>query len=186
MTLPPQQRNRRIFITGFMASGKSTLGPILANSLGFDFLDLDAAIAAQEGKSIREIFGGKGERYFRRREREILTALGGREGIVVSLGGGTLSDPDTLSLIMSSGILVYLKVPPEEIIRRLRHKTDRPMVLGVDGERLDEGHLRERVGVLLASREPLYALADLTIEADQVRLGLTVDRLVRLLTPLLR
>lgn len=186
MTAPAEHRNRRIYLTGFMGSGKSTLGPILANVLGFEFVDLDTAIAAREGKSVREIFRDQGEPYFRTKERETIAELSLRDGLIVSLGGGTLTDQDCLAIIKSTGILVYLKVPVEEIVRRLRNKTDRPMVLGPDGERLNEEELRQRILQLLAQREPLYANADLTIFADQVRLGLTVDRLVKELSPLLR
>jgi shikimate kinase len=186
MTAPGQQRNRRIYLTGFMGSGKSTIGPILANVLGYEFVDLDSAIAAREGKSVREIFRDHGESHFRQKERETVAELSLRDGLIVSLGGGTLTDRDCLATVKATGILVYLKVPVEEIVRRLRNKTDRPMVLGPDGERLNEQELRERILQLLAQREPLYANADLTIVADQVRLGLTVDRLVRELSPLLR
>jgi shikimate kinase len=181
-----RSRNRRIYLTGFMASGKSTIGPILANVLGFDFVDLDKEIAAQEGKTVREIFRQNGESYFRQRERETLTALSQREGIIVALGGGTLGDQESLALATGTGILVYLKIPLEEIVRRLRNKSDRPMVLGRDGDRLGEPELRERVSRLLASREPLYARADLTIAVDQMRVGVTVDRLVHELSPMLR
>jgi shikimate kinase len=186
MTVPIAQRNQRIFLTGFMASGKSTIGPILANAIGFNFADLDSTIAREDGKSVREIFRDLGETYFRRREREVVTAMGLRDRTVISLGGGTLADPETLEIVKTSGILVYLKVTVDEITRRLRNKTDRPMVLGVDGHRLAEGELRERVVSLLAAREPFYSQADITLEADQSRLGLTVDRLVHALAPLIR
>jgi shikimate kinase len=186
MTVPIQQRNRRIYIAGFMASGKSTVGPILANALGFDFVDLDADVAAREGKTVREIFRDHGEAYFRQREREAVAALSRREHVVTSLGGGTLLDPGAMETITTTGILVYLKVPAEIVVRRLRNKTDRPMVLGSDGERLNEEQLRERITTLLAQREPLYARADLTVLADEQRLGLTVDRLVHELSPMIR
>lgn len=184
MTIPLQQRNHRIYLTGFMTSGKSTIGPILANALGFEFVDLDTMIAEQEGKSIREIFQEDGEAYFRKKEQATVRALSTRERIVIALGGGTLDDPETLATVASTGILVYLKIPVEEIVRRLRNKTDRPMVLGADGERLTEQDLRERILGILARREPIYARADITVQGDQARVGVTVDRLVRLLSPL--
>ena len=186
MTVPLQQRNRRIYLTGFMTSGKSTIGPILANVLGFEFADLDVTIAAREGKSVRKIFQDHGEAYFRRKERESVTELSLRDRIIVSLGGGTLADEGALTVVTSTGILVYIKVPVDQIVRRLRNKTDRPMVLGTDGGRLNEEELRKRILELLAVREPLYERADITIQADQMRLGLTVDRLVKLLKPMLK
>jgi shikimate kinase len=186
MTVPVRQRNTRVYIAGFMASGKSTVGPILANSLGFDFVDLDVRIAAKEGKSVGEIFKDHGEAYFRQKEREEIEALSRRAHVVVSLGGGTLLDPASMEIVTSTGILVYLRVAAEIVLRRLRNKTDRPMVLGPDGARLSEEELRQRILTLLAQREPLYASADVTVQADQEHLGLTVDRLVHELAPLLR
>lgn len=186
MTVPVQQRNRRIYIAGFMASGKSTVGPILANAIGFDFVDLDVDIAAREGMSVKEIFSTHGESYFRQCERKAVAALSVRNHVVVSLGGGTLMDSGALEIITSTGILVYLKVTVDLVLRRLRNKTDRPMVLGADGQRLSEPELRKRIDNLLEQREPLYARADLTVMADEQRLGLTVDQLVDHLRPLLR
>jgi shikimate kinase len=186
MIVPVRQRNNRIYIAGFMASGKSTVGPILANSLGFDFVDLDVCIAAKEGRSVREIFSDHGEEYFRQREREEVEALSRRDRIVVSLGGGTVLDAGSMEIVTTTGILVYLKVAAEIVLRRLRNKTDRPMVLGPDGERLNEDELLQRILTLLAQREPFYTRADITLQADQEHLGLTVDRLVHELAPLLR
>ena len=185
MTIPLQQRNRRVYITGFMASGKSTIGPILANALGFEFVDLDATIAESAGMTIRQIFLQHGEAHFRQIEREHITALSARDRTVIALGGGSVEDAATLALICSTGILVYLKVPVDEIVRRLRNKTDRPMVLDAEGERLSDMDLRKRILTILTRREPLYSRADITITSDQVRVGVTVDRLVRMLNPLL-
>jgi shikimate kinase len=184
MSVPLQQRNRRIYITGFMASGKSTIGPILANALGFAFVDLDSAIVESAGITIREIFLRNGEAHFRQLEREVIAALSGRDRTVIALGGGSLEDPATLALVMDTGILVYLKVPVDEIVRRLRNKTDRPMVLDASGERLSDDDLRKRILAILTKREPLYSRADITISSDQVRVGVTVDRLVRMVSPL--
>jgi shikimate kinase len=184
MPVPLQQRKHRVYITGFMASGKSTIGPILANALGFDFVDLDVAIAESAGMTIRQIFLQHGEEHFRQIEREHISALSTRDRTVIALGGGSVEDEATLALIRRTGILVYLKVPVDEIVRRLRNKTDRPMVLDADGERLSDQDLRTRILTMLTRREPLYSRADITITSDQVRVGVTVDRLVRMLSPL--
>jgi shikimate kinase len=186
MTLTPHQRNHRIYLAGFMASGKSTVGPILANTVGYDFVDLDAVVAEREGKSVKDIFKEHGEAYFRGKERDAVRMLSTRNRIVVSLGGGTVLDEGSMEILTTTGILVYLKVPAEIVFKRLRHKTDRPMVLGPDGQRLKEDELRARIAGLLAQREPLYARADITVQADEARLGVTVDRLVDQLRPLLR
>jgi shikimate kinase len=186
MTVIPSHRRERIYLTGFMGSGKSTIGPILANTIGYDFVDLDRAIEESEGKSVTRVFQEDGERHFRQVERAILVTLSARAGLVVSLGGGTLSEPANMETVRASGILVYIKLSTDLLFKRLKHKSDRPLLMGSDGNRLDGPELRARIEQLALAREPLYACADLTIEADERRVGITVDRLVRLLTPHLR
>jgi shikimate kinase len=177
------QRRGRIYLTGFMGSGKSTIGPILANTIGYDFVDLDQSIERKEGKSISRIFTEEGEPYFRGLERSLLGAIAARPRVVVSLGGGTLVDPESFRLIRESGILVYIKLHPDLLFKRLQRKNDRPLLLGDQGRRLSGEDLRRRIRQLAASREHLYAQADLTIEADERRVGITVDRVVHALVP---
>jgi len=179
-------RSSRIYLTGFMASGKSTVGPILANSLGYDFVDLDTMIEVSQHTTVREIFREHGEQHFRRLEREAIAVLSMRNNLVVALGGGTLTDPVNLRMATTTGILVYLKVPPEEILKRVQHRTDRPLLTGPEGERLAPAALRERVLALYNAREPLYSNADIIVVADEQRLGLTVDKVVKLLARFLR
>jgi shikimate kinase len=179
-------RRDRIYLSGFMGSGKSTIGPILGNTLGYDFADLDRTIEAEEGIAVSEIFRSRGEEYFRRRERELIIGFSVRPHLVVSLGGGTLNDPISFETVQSTGILVYLKLPPELLLKRLNNRTDRPMLMDADGNRLSEEQLRTRVQRLFLAREPIYEKADITIEADERRVGITVDRIVRALAPLLK
>lgn len=185
IVLPPHRRER-VYLTGFMGSGKSTIGPILANTIGFDFVDLDRAIEESEGKSVTRVFQEDGEQYFRGVERSMLERLSTRPNLVVSLGGGTLSDRASLATVTSSGILVYIKISTELLFKRLQNRSDRPLLMGSDGNRLSGPELRERIESLAREREPLYAHADVTIEADERRVGITVDRVVRILTPYLR
>ena len=185
IVLPPHRRER-VYLTGFMGSGKSTIGPILANTIGFDFVDLDRAIEESEGKSVTRVFQENGEQYFRGAERSMLERLSTRRNLVVSLGGGTLSDRASLATVTSSGILVYIKISTELLVKRLQNRSDRPLLMGSDGNRLSGPDLRERIERLAREREPLYARADVTIEADERRVGITVDRVVRILTPYLR
>jgi len=186
MTDPVPVRKERIYLTGFMGSGKSTIGPILANSLGFNFVDIDKLIERREGKTVNEIFREHGEAHFRGLERSIITELSARPGLVISLGGGTITDPEIFTTIITSGILVYLKITPEQIYRRLHRRTDRPLLTDIGGEKLSEEALRQRIQSLFAAREPFYAKADIIIHTDDVRVGLTVDQIVRRVSPLLR
>ena len=96
MNAPPAVR---IYITGFMGSGKSTVGPLLAARLGYEFVDLDARIEEVEGKAVPEIFSERGEAVFRSLERRELLLLRSLDGIVVATGGGALTDPGSWEII---------------------------------------------------------------------------------------
>jgi shikimate kinase len=185
MTVRDVRRGERIYLTGFMGSGKSTIGPILANSIGYEFADLDALVEAGAGMTVAQIFREKGEEAFRAMERSVLAAVAARSRLVVALGGGVLTDPSNLALVASTGIMVYLRATPEDIAGRLRRKRDRPLILGEGGAPLGEEALRERIRSLLAEREPLYGKAEIIVDSDSSRLGLTVDRVVRRLAPFL-
>lgn len=185
ITADLRARRDRIFLTGFMGCGKSTIGPILANSIGYSFHDLDRLIEERNGRSVSRIFQEEGEAYFRAEERAVLEETAQRERLVIALGGGTLAVPDTAAVVHRAGILVYLKVSPEELLRRLQNKTDRPLLMDAAGNRLPEAALRERMMTLFRAREPLYEGADVIVLADEQRLGLTVDHLVRMLQPVL-
>lgn len=168
-----------IFLTGFSAAGKSTIGPILANSLGFDFIDIDKAIVEREQKSVNEIFSEKGEAYFRKLELELISNLSARENMVVSLGGGTLENDLSFELIKNSGTMVYLKSELETLTRRLSNKDDRPLLKGDDGKKLQQDEIAKRVQLLMTRREERYAKAIISIATDQTPLGKTIDKLQR-------
>ena len=180
----PQPKKHLIYLTGFMGSGKSTIGPILANALGFSHVDLDMLIESTSGRRIPQIFSESGEAVFREIENALLRDLSARTECVVSLGGGTLTNERNFGVVKSSGILVYLKLSTDEAFRRLRHKTDRPMLRRPEEGNVSEKEIRERVQRLLASREPQYARADITVVNDD-RIGKTVDLVVRKLKPFL-
>ncbi len=172
------RRKDLIYLTGFMASGKSTLGPILANTLGYDYIDLDAAVERGAGMSVARLFAEEGEAAFRAREREILLATCSTNNTVVALGGA-IAHPGNLEIILGAGMLIYLRTDVEQIVRRLRQKTNRPLIVDTEGNPLPEEQLRERVVKLLAEREPFYLRAHMVVDTDTRRVGLTVDELVR-------
>lgn len=178
-------RGDRVYLTGFMGSGKSTIGPILANTIGYEFVDLDSLVEAGTGKVISQIFREMGEPAFRALERRTLASIVARTRLVVALGGGLVTDPESFALVTSTGIMVYLRATVEDIAGRLRRKMDRPLILSDAGDSLGDEALLERIQTLLAEREPLYQKADITVDSDGSRLGLTVDRVVRGLTPYL-
>ncbi len=173
------RRKDLIFLTGFMASGKSTLGPILANMFGYTFIDLDKEIEQAAGKSVSEIFSEEGEEFFRTEERRLLSAVCTMRNCVVALGGGTVAREENIRAIKAAGMLVYLRSEPEEILKRLRNKRNRPLITDPEGNVLPEDQLRRKIVALLETREPFYSQADITVSTDAQRVGKTVDELAR-------
>ncbi|TNJ38787.1 shikimate kinase [Chlorobaculum thiosulfatiphilum] len=168
-----------IFLTGFSGSGKSTIGPLLANSLGFEFIDLDREIEIAAAKSINRIFAEDGEAAFRELELRTLEKIGQQERMVVSLGGGVLENDRCFELISTHGTLIYLKSSPEILTLRLQNKTDRPLLKGPDGRKLTREEIQQRVTELLEKREPRYMKADLVLFTDAKKIGTSVEELTR-------
>ena len=174
-------RCKVIFLTGFMGSGKSTIGPILANTVGWDFYDLDKIIEVKVGLKVSEIFEKFGEEYFRKIEKDTLNELILEENIIISLGGGTIANSENLNSIKKAGKLIYLKTSPGIVYERLRFKRDRP-VLTLDGTiNLDKNQFVEKISKLMNTRNKYYNQADITIDTDNISIGLTVDKIVKLL-----
>jgi shikimate kinase len=122
MTAEPGARQRlsRLILTGFMGAGKSTVGAILAQELGWRFMDLDDVIEATSRRTVAEIFRDHGEAEFRRRERQAVEQLSYQEQIVLALGGGAIEDESTRSLLIHTpeNCLVFLDAPLNELLAR--------------------------------------------------------------------
>jgi shikimate kinase len=123
-----------IIITGFMGTGKTTVGRLLATQLGYDFVDTDELIVAQSGQTVEEIFQDKGEDAFREMEAAVARELGGKEGLVISTGGRTMLDPNNAAALSKRGRVFCLVATPEEIMNRLAQNPEirRPLVDGPD------------------------------------------------------
>ena len=162
LTDPTQPLSERlqglnIYLVGMMASGKSTVGPLLAEALGYRFLDADAVIRQVAGCSIPEIFEKDGETGFRAIERQVLQQLSQWHSLVVATGGGIVTVPQNWGELRQ-GAVVWLDVEEQELLRRLSADPGgRPMLESNDPAAL----LRE----LLEQRQPLYAQADLSVAA---------------------
>ena len=164
-----------------MASGKSTIGPILANALGWNFFDLDKLVEAAAGKSVRNIFEEFGEKYFRELETEILKSTSELENYIIALGGGTVANNLNIEIIKSSGFLIYLESSPEETYKRLRYKRDRPSLLFDGEEEPTRNEFLDRINSLLKKRIDYYNCANLKINTDNIPVGKTVDRLIHII-----
>ena len=173
----------RIYLTGFMGSGKSTLGPLVANVLGYDFVDLDAEIEALAGCTVPEVFATQGEAAFRRLEAEALQQMAHRDAVVVSVGGGALTFEANLRQALRTGTVVYLYVALDVLVERLaRSPTDRPMINDpATGERLPKAALQDRIEGLLARRDPFYRRAQVIVDVGNERIGYAVDKVVNAL-----
>lgn len=144
----------RIFLVGFMAVGKTTIGRLLAGKLGRPFIDLDEWIEARDGKTISEIFASDGEAHFRKIEAQILTEALAIEPAVIALGGGTFIAEENRRLIRQSGVSVFLDTPMETILGRVASTADRPLNRGED-------FLKS----LYEARLPSYRQADVDVRA---------------------
>ena len=149
---------RRIVLTGFMGSGKTTVGPLVAGRLGWQFVDADDVIVAETGMAITEFFARHGEAAFRAREQATIVRLVGEDGLVLALGGGAIENAATRELLLSSQgtVLVHLEVELATALARCG---------GTEGTRpvlADQANLAARY----QRRLPLYRQAHVTIAAD--------------------
>jgi shikimate kinase len=170
--------NKIIYLNGFMASGKSTIGPILANTLGWEFCDLDKVIEEEVGKTIVQIFQDEGEKFFRDKETEVLKKVACKENVIISLGGGTSVYNNNLEIIKKTGKVIYLKTSTEALFNRLKFKKDRPL-FNKDNIVDSKENLRLKIFQLLEQRTPFYEQADLIINTDDYPLGQTIDLIAK-------
>jgi shikimate kinase len=163
-----------LFLTGFMGSGKSTIGKALARRLNRRFIDTDDHIEKAMKMAISDIFASRGESWFRDYEEMVVKELvSTSKQAVFSLGGGTLLSAPTRQLILSSGKLIYIKSEPEEIWKRIKHSTRRPL-LRPQGQEWEKQEYLERMAVLMHDRQKGYRAAHFHIDRD----GKEVDEIV--------
>ncbi len=164
---------RRIVLTGFMGSGKSTAGPLLAARLGWRFIDADEVIEALAGRRIAEIFAQEGEAAFRRIERKTIAGLAAEDGLVLALGGGAIEAAETRELLLNTPgtRLVHLEVKLETALARCGGtKQTRPVLA-------DEANLATRY----ERRLPLYRVAHVSIATDELTPEQVVEALAEAL-----
>jgi len=150
----------RVFLLGYMGSGKSTLGPKVAGELSIPFLDLDDVFEERYRISISNFFRKYGEHYFRKIEQALLQELTKQEEFLLATGGGTPCYYDNLDFMKQHGITVYLRLPFEVLIDRLIcSQKKRPVIGGIEDEKF-ANHIREH----LKSRELFYLQSDLIVD----------------------
>lgn len=167
----------KIYLIGFMGSGKSTAGKKLAAEIGWNFIDMDKKIEERAGKPIPEIFSEHGETYFREVETQILKDLESSENVVISTGGGAPCHSDNMSLMKKAGLTIYLRLTPSQLKSRLTNaKNERPLIKGLSGEDL-LGFIEQK----LSQREQVYSQAEISIDGS----GVDHEKLKELIRPYL-
>jgi shikimate kinase len=146
-----------LFLVGFMATGKTTVGRILAARLNWKLVDLDEAIVREAGQSVPRIFEAEGEAGFRARESKALADVAAQRRVVVATGGGAACFENNLKTMLDAGRVVALAITPEEAVRRAGNGAGRPLLAG-------QADPVARARELLAKRAPFYARAHLQVD----------------------
>src|SRR5215475_15285695 len=161
---------RSVVLVGMMGAGKSTIGRRLAARLRLPFLDADIEIEAAAGMSIPDIFETHGEPHFRDGEARVIARLLDNGPAVIATGGGAFMREETRNRVRERAVSIWLKADAEVIMKRVRRRSDRPLLQNADPE--------GTVSRLLGEREPVYATADLTILSRDVPHDKIVDECI--------
>ena len=158
---PRAQIIMNIILIGFMGSGKSAVGHLLAEELKMNFLDTDELIENIEGRKISDIFKADGEEYFRDLETEVIKTLQDYDNFVLSTGGGMVLREENVSLLKAMGPLVLLWADPDTVHERVKNETHRPL--------LDVADPRAEIAKILELRTPIYErTADLKVDTSKM------------------
>jgi shikimate kinase len=164
-----------IVLTGFMGTGKSTIGNLLAQRLKLKFIDTDAQIETETGSTIAQIFQSKGEGYFRQLESQLAIRLAAEDNQIIATGGGFVLNPHNIKVFKPNGVIVALTASPEAIYERVKEQNQRPLLEVIDP--------LARITELLIERAPFYLNADLTINTVDKKPTELVEQII---TELLR
>ena len=160
-----------IVLIGFMGSGKSSIGRLVAGRLGFQFMDTDALLVERDGREIAEIFAQDGEARFRDLESSVLESLNARNRCVISTGGGVILREENRALLRGLGFTVWLTASEDVIFDRVSRNTKRPL--------LHTANPRATVTQLLAARRPLYeAAAQFTVDTTTLAHAAAADAVI--------
>src|SRR5688500_17671138 len=161
---------RSVVLVGMMGAGKSSIGRRLAARLGVPFVDADTEIEKAAGMTIADIFATHGEPYFRAGEARVIARLLESGPQVLATGGGAFMNPETRAAIHDKGVSVWLRASVEVLLRRIKRRSDRPL--------LKNGDPADTLKRLIEERYPTYAEADITVESREVAHDTIVDEIV--------
>lgn len=172
----------RIFLTGYMGAGKTTLGKAFARKLNLPFVDLDWYMEERFHKTVGELFVERGEAGFRELEKNMLHEVGAFENVVISTGGGAPCFFDNMDFMNRNGKTVFLNVHPDVLFRRLRvAKQQRPILQGKQDDELKEFIIRA-----LEKRTPFYSQAQYVFNADELEDRSQIEKSAEKLRDLLK
>jgi shikimate kinase len=161
-----------VVLIGFMGSGKTTVGRILAQRLGWDFIDTDALVESRAEARIAEIFRSKGERAFRESEKRVLAELGTRSGLIVATGGGAPAQIDNRTFFSKeSSAVFHLRVSLETALQRTRNESPRPLLM----------QTKQAIHALYESRLPLYEELGIPVETEGRSAAEVAEQIMKLL-----
>ncbi len=166
------KKHNNIILTGFMGTGKTSVGRLIAGRLQWDFLDTDEEIERRENLAIPEIFESHGEPHFRALENDLCKELSSRKGLVVATGGGMPVNPENRKLLNSNGVVICLRCAPSEILARVNSGSGRPM--------LRDSDLEKRVTDLLKAREHAYASLPFQVDTSALSVDQAAERVLSL------
>jgi shikimate kinase len=167
-----RQSAPHLILVGLPGVGKTTIGRAAARQLSRKFIDFDEEIEKRSGMNIREIFRLKGEDHFRALEFALTKELSSSGGMVLSPGGGWITQPGSVELLRSAGRIIYLRASPEAVAKRLKRVETRPLLAGRD----PVVALRE----LYARRRALYETADVVLDTERLARQQLITKLVEL------
>jgi shikimate kinase len=153
---------QNIILTGFMGTGKSSVGRLLAMELKREFLDMDVVIEARERRTINQIFTDEGEPYFRQLEANLCRELSRQKNLVVATGGGALVPEENLRVMESTGLVICLDCEPAVLWERIGNSQNRPMLAEEDETRFS------RLAALLEQRAPAYGRIQYHIDVSHI------------------
>jgi len=166
------KRKTNLYLTGFMGTGKTSIGRELAKALRYRFVDSDRWIEKESGMKIPEIFASKGEDWFRTQERRFVDDGHPPEGCVVACGGGLITVEETRRVLEAKGILVALFASPETVLLRTSRNRNRPLLHSEDPE--------QRIRELMAARDPIYRSVRFAVSTDGRSFGDVRDAILRI------
>lgn len=152
---------KNIYLIGFMGTGKTTTGRLLAERLGTVFIDMDAEIERESGRCIPEIFATDGEAHFRDMEKAMMRRVAKRSNAVVATGGGTVKDAENRTILHASGTVIALFADVDTVLERTQTRGERPLL-----DTVDEMDRKKAIEEMLVARKSFYEDADYAIDTS--------------------